>query len=65
MSYNELVKILLLHGFRLRSEKGAIRVYEKTGWPRLVRVDYHGAKEIAKGTLHKILKDAGIKGEGR
>ncbi len=33
----------------------------KIGWNKLVRVDYHGAKEVPKGTCHAILKSAGIK----
>ena len=37
-----------------------MRFYRKPGAAREVRVDYHGAKEVAKGTLHTILKQAGI-----
>jgi hypothetical protein len=40
--------------------KGAIRYYGKAGWPRLIRVDYHGAKQVPTGTCHAILKAAGI-----
>lgn len=28
--------------------------------PRLVRVDYHGARQVPTGTCHAILKAAGI-----
>jgi hypothetical protein len=31
------------------------------GHDRLVRVDYHGSKEVPTGTCHAILKAAGIK----
>jgi hypothetical protein len=41
--------------------KGSIRYYGKPGWPALIRVDYHGAKEVPSGTCHHILKSAGIK----
>jgi len=42
-------------------EKGSIRYYSKLGWNNLIRVDYHGSKEVPKGTCHTILKAAGIK----
>jgi predicted RNA binding protein YcfA (HicA-like mRNA interferase family) len=49
------------NGFRIIKEKGSIRYYAKTGWNNLIRVDYHGSKEVPKGTCRAILKDAGIK----
>jgi len=33
----------------------------KAGWPNLIRVDYHGPKEVPTGTCHSILTAAGIK----
>ncbi len=60
MKFSELVRLLEKNGFKLLKEKGSIRYYKKDGWPNLVRVDFHGAKEIPTGTCHKILKDAGI-----
>jgi hypothetical protein len=32
-----------------------------SGWNKLIRVDYHGSKEVPSGTCHAILKVAGIK----
>ena len=61
MKFSELVRLLKSHGFTLVKEKGSIQYYGKQGWDRLVRVDYHGAKEVPKGTCHAILKSAGIK----
>ncbi len=61
MRFNELVKLLEKAGFKIVKEKGSIRYYGKTGWDKLVRVDYHGSKEVPKGTCHAILKSAGIK----
>jgi predicted RNA binding protein YcfA (HicA-like mRNA interferase family) len=49
------------NGFRIINEKGSIRYYGKSGWNNLIRVDYHGSKEVPKGTCHAILKDAGIR----
>ncbi|MDE1890036.1 MAG: type II toxin-antitoxin system HicA family toxin [Planctomycetota bacterium] len=61
MKFSELVRLLEEHGFRLVKEKGSIRYYGNHGWDRLVRVDYHGSKEVPTGTCHAILKAASIK----
>lgn len=61
MRFNELITILETHGFRLLKEKGSIRYYQKPNWAKLIRVDYHGSKEVPSGTCHAILKAAGIK----
>lgn len=60
MTFNELVRLLEQNGFRLVREKGSIRYYGKPDWDRLVRVDYHGSKQVPTGTCHAILKAAGI-----
>ena len=59
--FNELVRRLEENGFRLAKEKGSIRYYHKPGWDKLIRLDYHGAKEVPTGTCHAILKAAGLK----
>lgn len=46
---------------RIIREKGSIRYYGKEGWSKLVRVDYHGSKEVPTGTCMHILKSAGIR----
>jgi predicted RNA binding protein YcfA (HicA-like mRNA interferase family) len=61
MKFSELVKLLEQNGFKIIKEKGSIRYYGKTGWNNVVRIDYHGAKEVPKGTCHAVIKDAGIK----
>jgi len=62
MTFSELVRRLEEAKFKLIREKGSIRYYGREGWPRLIRIDYHGAKEIPSGTCHAILKAAGLKG---
>ena len=62
MTFIELVRKLEHSGFRLIREKGSVRYYGKPGWSRLIRVDYHGGKEVPSGTSHAILKAAGLKG---
>jgi len=60
MKFSELVRLLEQSGFKLMREKGSIRYYAKPGVDRLIRVDYHGAKEIPTGTCNAILKAAGL-----
>ncbi len=60
MEFNELVRLLEKNGFRLIKEKGSVRYYGKGRWPNLIRVDYHGAKEVRTGTCHAILKATGL-----
>lgn len=40
MKFSELVRLLEKNGFRIVKEKGSIRYYGKTGWTRLIRIDY-------------------------
>ena len=61
MKFSEVARLLEKNGFHLLKEKGSIRYYSKPGHPRLVRLDFHGAKEVPTGTCHAILKAAGIK----
>ena len=62
MRFSELVRVLEKNGFKLLREKGSIRYYSKVGHDKLIRVDYHGSKEVPTGTCHAILKAAGIGG---
>ncbi|MEW6113911.1 MAG: type II toxin-antitoxin system HicA family toxin [Thermodesulfobacteriota bacterium] len=59
--FSELVRLLEESGFKIVKERGSIRYYGKAGWDKLIRVDYHGSKEVPSGTCHSILKAAGIK----
>ncbi len=61
MKFSELVRLLERNGFYLSKEKGSIRYYAKDGWANLIRVDFHGAKEVPTGTCHAIQKAAGLK----
>ena len=64
MKFSELVRLLGKSGFELIREKGSIRYYAKDGWPRLIRIDYHGSREVPTGTCEAILKAAGLKDKG-
>ena len=50
MKFSELIRLLEQEGFRLIKQKGSIRYYAKAGHPHLIRVDFHGAKEVPTGT---------------
>ena len=61
MKFSELVRLLERNGFEIVKEKGSVRYYGKEGLNKLIRVDYHGSREIPKGTCDAILKAAGLK----
>ena len=61
MKFSELVRILERNGYYIVKEKGSIRYYSKSGTNKLIRIDYHGSKEVPKGTCNFILKSAGLK----
>ena len=65
MKFSELVRRLERAGFRVVREKGSVRYYGKSGVATLIRVDYHGSREVPSGTLGTILKAAGLKGDSR
>ncbi len=65
MKFSELVRLLERNGFELVREKGSIRYYGKPDIDRLIRIDYHGQREIPKGTCDAILKAAGLKRRGK
>lgn len=55
----EIVIILLAHGFELIRSKGSHHVYVNRINGKRTVVPIH-AKDLKKGTLHGILKQAGI-----
>ena len=65
MKFSELVRLLERNGFELVKEKGSIRYYAKPGVDKLIRIDYHGPREVPTGTCEAILKAAGLKRRGK
>jgi len=61
VKFSELVRLLERNGFVLVKQKGSIRYYAKEGVENLIRVDYHGGKEVPSGTCHTILKAAKLR----
>lgn len=61
MTFSELVRRLEKNGFVIVQEKGSVRYYRKPGCTALVRVDYHGSREVPTGTCYSILRAAGLR----
>lgn len=61
MTFSELVRLLEKNGFAIVKEKGSVRYYGKAGCASLIRVDYHGSKEVPTGTCRSIMKAAGLR----
>jgi predicted RNA binding protein YcfA (HicA-like mRNA interferase family) len=61
LKFSALIRLLKNNGFVLVREKGSIRYYAKAGVDKLIRIDYHGSREIPTGTCDAILKAAGLK----
>jgi predicted RNA binding protein YcfA (HicA-like mRNA interferase family) len=61
MKFSELIRLLERNGFEIVREKGSIRYYTKPGLDKLIRIDYHGSREVPSGTCDAILKVAGLR----
>jgi predicted RNA binding protein YcfA (HicA-like mRNA interferase family) len=59
-SPQHLIKLLLQHGFISKRAKGSQQVYFQQSSNKTVIVPVHGNKDIRKGTLLAILKQADI-----
>lgn len=60
MTPSKLIKLLIQHGFTFARQSGSHAIFKNDQENRKVVVPIH-SKDIPKGTLHAILKDAGIK----
>ncbi len=57
---DEIIKLLQQNGFELDHQTGSHRVYYNPATKRRVVVPYH-KKDLPKGTLIAILKQAGLR----
>jgi predicted RNA binding protein YcfA (HicA-like mRNA interferase family) len=64
MRFSGLVWLLERNGFRLLREKGSVRYCGKPGLDRILRVDYHGAKEVPHGNVSGHPESGRIAGRG-
>jgi predicted RNA binding protein YcfA (HicA-like mRNA interferase family) len=59
-SSNEILQILLKHGFIFISQKGSHVKYRKTGTPTLTVIVPADRKQVPLGTFHSILRQSGL-----
>ncbi len=59
MKSRELIKIIKKEGFSFNRQSGSHAIYKNASGKMLV-IPIH-SRDIPKGTLHAILKDAGLK----
>jgi mRNA interferase HicA len=58
----ELIKQMEAIGWKFEREgKGSHRIYKHESYDYPISIPYHGSKEIAKGLLEKLKKQAGLK----
>jgi Predicted periplasmic or secreted lipoprotein len=61
MTFKELDKLLQQNGWYQARSKGSHFHYRHNDKPDTIAVPNHSGKDIKKGTLHSILKQAGLK----
>jgi len=61
MKYSELFRILTKDGWFTQRQSGGHLIMKHPTKPNQIVIPYHASQEIKKGTLLRILKDAGIK----
>ena len=59
-SSNEILQVLLKHGFIFVSQKGSHIKYRKDGIPTLTVIVPAERKQIPVGTFHSILRQSGL-----
>jgi predicted RNA binding protein YcfA (HicA-like mRNA interferase family) len=60
ISGRRFCRVLEVHGWQLQRVHGSHYIYAKPGHPILLTVPVHGNKDLKTGTLHRLLKDAGL-----
>jgi predicted RNA binding protein YcfA (HicA-like mRNA interferase family) len=59
-SSDQIIKILLRHGFEFISQKGSHKKYRKTGSPTLTAIIPADRKQIPLGTFKSLLRQSGL-----
>jgi mRNA interferase HicA len=59
--YNELFRLLKRDGWYIVRQRGSHVVMEHKLKAGQMTIPYHAGKEVKKGLLHSILKQAGLK----
>ena len=58
---SEVLRLLLRHGWYVERQSGSHVILKHPEKTNFISFPNHGSAEIAKGTMNKILKQAGIK----
>ena len=61
MKAKELVKLLEGAGWELVRQEGSHMIFKHPDFRRPIPVPNHGNKDLKKGLVHKILKQAGLR----
>ncbi len=62
MTANELTKEMEKIGWYFEREgKGSHKIYRHKDFPYPISIPYHGKKDLSKGLLQKLKKQAGLK----
>ena len=62
-SSDQIIRILLRHGFEFISQKGSHKKYRKIGTPTLTAIVPAERKQIPFGTFKSILRQSGLRPE--
>jgi predicted RNA binding protein YcfA (HicA-like mRNA interferase family) len=60
VSGRHLCKVLEKHGWKFQRIRGSHHIYARPGSPTILTVPVHGNRDLKTGTLHKLLKEAGL-----
>jgi predicted RNA binding protein YcfA (HicA-like mRNA interferase family) len=60
LSGKHLCSILEAHGWLLKRIRGSHHIYAKPGLSEIITVPVHGNRDLKRGLLSRILKDAGL-----
>jgi predicted RNA binding protein YcfA (HicA-like mRNA interferase family) len=61
MKCDKLLKLLNNAGWKEIRQKGSHKILRKDDSPETIVFPYHRGKEVPKGTVNRIIKQAGLK----
>lgn len=63
MKVREVIRLIEAHGWVLARQRGSHRQFKHATRPGTVTVAGKDSQDLPPGTLHSVLKQAGIKGQ--
>ena len=62
MTAGEFIKLIEKSGWKFEREgKGSHKIYKHPGFQYPISVPFHSKKDLGKGLLNKLMKQAGLK----